>query len=659
MANPPSNPPISFAPSAGVRRVIVVGYHLVLWAVAFQLALQLRFDGDVPQPWASRQWQVLALLVSIRLIAFYRLGLFHGLWRYAGMPELKSIAWATTLPTIACFALGMAVDSLRMPRTIYLGEWLASIVLVGGSRFAIRLIRERTRAGVQNPDAINTLIVGAGDAGDSLVRDIQRTEDGRWRIKGFLDDNTAKTGALVRGIRVLGTADAETLGRMITEHGIGLVVLAIPAADGTRLRQIVQVCRRMGVRTKTMPSLADRIEGQLPLAALREIAIEDLLRRAPVKLDTAQVEEFVEDRVVLVTGGAGSIGSELARQVLRFRPEKLLLLDHNENGLFHIERELRALGSDAEIHALIGDISDARRVAQVFARFRPAVVFHAAAHKHVPLMEANPAEAVKNNIFGTQVVADAAHEHGARAFVMVSTDKAVNPTSVMGASKRIAEMVIQARAASSKTRFVAVRFGNVLGSAGSVVPLFREQIAKGGPVQVTHPDMQRYFMTIPEAAQLVMQAGALGNGGEIFLLDMGQPVKIVDLARDLIELSGLRPDVDIQIDFTGVRPGEKLFEELLHDHEAFDETPHPKIVVGRYPAAVPESVSRELGTLRALIVGGDEKAIRRAIGHVVPEARLLDKLDDGDGNGARVAQGPAADPGAADVLRSSMTPLPS
>jgi len=636
-----------------VRRVIVVAYHLGLWTIALQLALQLRFDGVVSQPWAHRQWTVLALLLVLRLTGFYWLGLFHGLWRYAGMPELKSIAWATTVPTVICFAAAMMSDSLRLPRTIYIGEWLASIVLVGGSRFAIRMIRERVRAGAKGVDAIPTLIVGAGDAADSLVRDVQRSETVRWNIKGFLDDNTTKTGALVRGIRVLGTADEATLARSIQEHGIQLVVLAIPAADGARLREIVQVCRKAGVRTKTMPSLADRIEGQLPLAALREVAIEDLLRRAPVKLDSDQVGEFIKGRTVLVTGGGGSIGSELARQVLRFEPAKLLLLDHHENALFHIERELRALEVPVAIHALVGDITDERRLHQVFQRYRPAVVFHAAAHKHVPMMEQNPAEAVKNNVFGTQMVADAAHEYGARAFVMVSTDKAVNPTSVMGATKRVAEMVIQARASSSKTRFVAVRFGNVLGSAGSVVPLFREQIANGGPVQVTHPDMQRYFMTIPEAAQLVMQAGALGKGSEIFLLDMGAPVKIVDLARDLIELSGLRPDVDIQIEFTGIRPGEKLFEEMLHGHEAFDTTPHPKIVVGRYPSALPDSVGRELATLRALTVGGDEEAIRRVLSHMVPEATL-------SGADVTVAD-EESDPGVdgAEALRPSLTSVAS
>ncbi len=621
MRFPEPSSPFAHQAFALARRVVVIAYHVFLWAFAFELAFQLRFDGAIAQPWASRRWAVLGILLTFRLIGFYQLGLFHGLWRYAGMPELKSIAWGSTIPVVLVFALGLVFPRLHIPRTVYIGEWMASIVLVSGSRFAIRMIRERG-AGGQHRDAVNTLIVGAGDAGESLLRDVQRTAASKWAIVGFLDDNPAKKGALVRDVRVLGAADEATLKELIRELEIKLVLLAIPRADGNRLRQIVDVCRRAGVQTKTMPSLADRIDDQLPLAALREIRIEDLLRRAPVKLDTHQVGDFIRGGTILVTGAAGSIGSELARQVLRFKPEQLLLFDHNENGLFHIERELRALAPDAELVPLMGDMNDRARVNEIFAKYKPRVIFHAAAHKHVPMMEANPAEAVKNNIFGTQTIADAAHEHRARAFVMVSTDKAVNPTSVMGASKRIAEMVIQARAASSETRYVAVRFGNVLGSAGSVVPIFREQIAKGGPVTVTHPEMRRYFMTIPEAAQLVLQAGALGKGGEIFVLDMGEPVRIVDLARDLVELSGLRPDIDVAIEFTGMRPGEKLFEELLHDHEAFDRTPHPKIVVGRFRPRPAEAVYKDLATLRAVTQGGDETAIRRVMSHMVPEASL-------------------------------------
>lgn len=617
-AQPVEGPP---APSALLRRALVVSYHVALWISAFLVAMVLRFEGSVSEPWATRQWSVAALLVTLRLLAFYRLGLFHGLWRYAGMPELKNITIATTIPMVICFIAGTFFEDLRMPRSTYVGEWLASIVLVGGSRFAIRLVREWTTEATR-PNSVNTLIIGAGDTGESLLRDVQRNPTCPWVVRGFLDDNRSKANAIIRGVRVLGDADEVTLGRTIRELDIGLVVLAIPAAEGRRLRQIVDVCRRFKVATKTMPSLADRMAGEVSLAALREIAIEDLLRREPVRLDNDQVAGFLEDQIVLVTGAGGSIGSELCRQVLRFKPRTLLLFEHSENALFHIDRELRALGTSTELKPLVGDITDVARVEQVFLAHRPDVVFHAAAHKHVPMMECNPAEAVKNNVFGTAVVADAAARHKSHAFVMVSTDKAVNPTSIMGTTKRIAEMIVQARAARSSTRFVAVRFGNVLGSAGSVVPLFQEQIAKGGPVCVTHPEMRRYFMTIPEATQLILQAGALGKGGEVFLLDMGEPVKIVDLARDLIELSGLRPDVDIEIAFTGVRPGEKLFEELLHDHEAYDRTPHPKIVVGRFAPATPEALDRDLVTLRAMITSGDEPSVRTALARMVPEATL-------------------------------------
>jgi FlaA1/EpsC-like NDP-sugar epimerase len=431
-----------------------------------------------------------------------------------------------------------------------------------------------------------------------------------------------KTGAIVHGVRVVGRADEATLRRVVGQREIKLVVLATPTAPGSRTREIAKICRQLGVQTKTIPSLADRVQGELSFSAIREVAIEDLLRRDPVQLDVAQVAGFLDQRSVLVTGAGGSIGSELARQVLRFRPRTLVLLDHDENALYHIERELCGKHPDLAIHIVVGDILDRERIDAVFRRHRPAVVLHAAAHKHVPLMEQNSVEAVKNNIFGTMNVADAAHVYSADAFVLISTDKAVNPTSVMGATKRVAEIAVQSRAGQSRTRFVAVRFGNVLGSSGSVVPLFREQIAHGGPVTVTHPDMRRYFMTIQEATQLVLQAGALGSGGEIFLLDMGEPVKIVDLARDLIELSGLQPDVDIAIEFAGVRPGEKLFEELLAGGEAYDQTPHPKIVLGRIQPTPADMVKRGLASLQKAVAADDEQAIRSVLSQWVPGATL-------------------------------------
>jgi FlaA1/EpsC-like NDP-sugar epimerase len=599
----------------------VVLVHTALWTAALGVAFLTRFDQmRVPEPFRTTWPYALAAVLACRFAAFYLSGLFHSPWRYAGLSELARIIKSTSYGTVAFMVVGRMVGLAAVPRSIYALEWLAAIAMVGGLRFSIRMWHER-RQGKGRPGAIATLVVGAGDAGESLLRDLHRVPDRKWEVVGFLDDDPMLHGALVRDVPVLGPPDEATLRRVVEEQDIKLVVLAIPTADGRRTREIVNVCRRLGVQAKTIPSVADRIQG-LGFSNIREIAIEDLLRRDPVQLDVEQVEGLIEGRTIVITGAAGSIGSELCRQVLRFRPARLLLVDHNENGLFYIERELRQLAPKASLVPLLCDITDRDRVEQVFRRYRPSVIFHAAAHKHVPMMEANSPAAVRNNVFGTITVADAAHAYGADAFVMISTDKAVNPTSVMGATKRVAEMAIQARAQRSATRYVAVRFGNVLGSAGSVVPLFKEQIAKGQAVTITHPDVRRYFMTIPEATQLVLQTGALGSHTDIFVLDMGEPVKIVDLARDLIELSGLRPDVDIKIEFVGLRPGEKLFEELLLDGEASDATPHPKIRVGRIQPAPRELLERGLTSLRAAAQAGDDAAIRRALGELVPEATL-------------------------------------
>jgi FlaA1/EpsC-like NDP-sugar epimerase len=398
-------------------------------------------------------------------------------------------------------------------------------------------------------------------------------------------------------------------------------VLAVPSMAAARIRQILAICRSLGVQTKIVPSVTHRLN-QIEFAAIRELSIEDLLRRDPVQLDLAQVAEFLAGRTLFVTGAGGSIGSELVRQALWFKPKRLVLFDRGENALFHLERELAPICALTELAVAVGDITDRARVEQLLRRHRPDVVLHAAAYKHVPTMEHNAAEAVKNNVFGTLTMAEAAHAAGVEAFVMISTDKAVNPTSVMGATKRVAEIAVHNRQHGSNMRHVVVRFGNVLGSAGSVVPLFQEQIARGGPVTITHPEMRRYFMTIPEAAQLTLQAGALAVGGELFVLDMGDPVKIVDLARDMIELSGLRPEIDIAINFTGLRPGEKLFEQLLLSGEAYDKTPHPKIHVGHIQSPSPELLKRELATLAAAAEAGDDARVRRCLAVLVPEAKL-------------------------------------
>jgi len=601
-----------------LRRLTVCLVHIGIWACAFRLALDLRFDGVVPPAVASASRIILLCLVVFRLAAFLGGGLFHGLYRYSGLPELKKLILASTIASLLALVVFLIVGQRGVPRSLFLGEWLGSIVGVGGVRMLIRSLYERRRPG---KSATRALIIGAGDAGASLMRELQGMREGaEWKVVGFLDDDHRKHGLRVHSVRVLGAADEENLRRAVQRSKVELVILAMPSASGMRVRELVNLCSKLGLRAKTVPGLTERLTGE-NVQPVREIDIEDLLGRDPVELDVAQVEGLIEGKVVLITGAGGSIGSELARQVLRFKPRRVLLIDHDENAVFFLERELRGAGAQ-NLKPLVVDITNERRVAWVFDYYRPQVVLHAAAHKHVVLMEDNACEAAWNNVFGTQTLAEAAHEAGAEAFVLISTDKAVNPSSVMGATKRVCELVIQHVAQKSNTRFAAVRFGNVLGSNGSVVPIFREQIANGGPVTVTHPDVTRYFMTIPEAAQLVLQAGALGGTGEIFLLDMGKPVKIVDLARDLIELSGLRPGVDIEIEFSGLKSGEKLFEEMLLDGESSQARPHPQIVVGQVQRLGADGFRRGMSALALAIRMNDELELRRTLVAMVPEATL-------------------------------------
>jgi FlaA1/EpsC-like NDP-sugar epimerase len=598
------------------RRLTLAGVHLGLWACSFALAFGLRFDFAWPDyPLALTVW--LPVLLIARLAAFYALGLFRGMLRYTGARDLIAIVGATTVST-ALLAVGAFGGVDRIPRSIPLIEWLCAIVLVGGTRLGVRAIWTMFRSDTDEEpqERRRILIVGAGDAGEMLLREIQKKQRGRFDVVGFLDDDSTKRGFQIHGVRVLGSIDL--LPRKVTRDCIQEVFIATPSATGAQMRRIVDQCKSAGVRFRTIPGLDDLIDGRVSVGQLRDVAIEDLLGRDPVSLDTAAISAAMNARVVMVTGAGGSIGSEICRQVCRFAPLRLLLVERTENALFNIHRELVAKYPDLVIVPCVADVSDAPRMKDLFEEYRPSAVFHAAAHKHVPMMEWNPGEAVKNNVFGTKTVADLSHRYGVERFVMISTDKAVNPTSVMGATKRVAEIYVQALSQRSETKFVTVRFGNVLGSAGSVIPIFKEQIASGGPVTVTHPEMRRYFMTIPEASQLVLQAGTMGNGGEIFILDMGEPVKIADLARDLITLSGLKPDVDIEIRFTGMRPGEKLFEELSVDEESAEKTRHPKIFVGRFRPYAWEGLQRDLRELDA-IVEGRAPQIKAKLGEMVPE----------------------------------------
>jgi FlaA1/EpsC-like NDP-sugar epimerase len=598
-----------------LRRTLVVAVHATLWAAAFGLALSLRFEGPL-RTHALLAANAAVLLICLRMICFFLAGLFDGVWRYAGFPELEKIVVATSFSSVAAFAADAALFSSHNPPALYVAEWFASIVLAGGARLAMRAIIERRH---RRTAGQRMLIVGAGDAGESLVRDAQRMSRApHWIPAGFLDDDRRKHGALIRGVRVLGAADAASIEKHVREQSVQLVVLAMPTAAGSRIREAMRVCHKLDVEVRTVPSLTERIP-QDGAAPVREINIDDLLRREPVLLGAAQIEQMVRGRVVLVTGAGGSIGSDLCRQVMRFAPDRLLLVDHDENALFYVERELRERHPETQLLPLLADITDRQRIDRIFAQHKPYLVLHAAAHKHVAMMEKNACEAVKNNILGTLTLTDAATANGVSAFVLISTDKAVRPRSVMGATKRVTEMIIQRRALPSQTRMVAVRFGNVLGSAGSVVPIFLDQISRGGPVTVTDADVSRYFMTIPEASQLVLEAATLGSSGEILMLDMGEPVKIVELARDLIDLSGRR---DVKITFTGLKQGEKLTEDLLLEEESYDRTQHPKIVVGRMQPIEPLVFDRAIDQLRKLALSGDDAEVRRCLSAMISDANL-------------------------------------
>jgi FlaA1/EpsC-like NDP-sugar epimerase len=605
------------------RRALVIGVHLGLWTLAYAGAFLLRFELEIPPAYFRDAPALLATLLAIRTAVYWRLGLFHGLWRYSGMRDLIQLVKASTFST-AGFVIALAfLSHFTFPRTVVVLDWVLSIMLVGGLRFSIRTVRE---VAVQNAATPNKgearrriLVLGAGDAGEMLMRDIMRAHGRRYEPVGFLDDSALKQGASIHGVPVLGPLSLTP--EIATREKVDEIILAIPSLRGRELRKLVELCRPTGAEIRTLPDVGSLIDGEVTVNQLHEVKIEDLLGREAVTLDTAAIGEFLAGRVVLVTGAGGSIGSELCRQICRFGPRRLLLVDQAENALFLVDRAVHAEHPEIVAVPYLADICDSRRLEAIFQAETPDVVFHAAAHKHVPMMETNSGEAIKNNVFGTKKVADVADRFRVKTFVMVSTDKAVNPTSVMGVSKRVAEIYVQALSQRSRTQFVTVRFGNVLGSAGSVVPLFREQIASGGPVTVTHPEMTRYFMTIPEACQLILQAGTMGKGGEIFVLDMGQPVKIVDLARDLIRLSGLVPDDDIDIEFSGIRPGEKLFEELSSTAENATKTRHPKIFVGTFKPYEWERIAQGLAKLHE-ISGADGEKIRIAFRELVPEYKM-------------------------------------
>lgn len=539
----------------------------------------LRFDGQVSAKYLDIIITQLPVFCLVTISVCYFAKLYNRIWKYAGSSELLAILFSAIMSGCGWFVYSYSIDKF-MPRSTYIIAGLLLVLFVGGVRFLLRVYYYLVAKYFNRNNTLDkVLIVGAGDAGATLVREIEQYHSGNRQTIGFVDDDKSKIGRKMFGVKVLGSRIE--IPRIVSEHGVKEIIIAMPSVKGNEIREIISICKKTGTKVTILPGIYEIIEGTASVNQLRDVQIEDLLGRAPVKLDDKAVSSFIKDKVVLVTGAGGSIGSEICRQVARMSPKKILLLGKGENSVYEIWQELIATYPELDKIPVIADIRDEKRINQIFREFNPQVVFHAGAHKHVPLMEYQPVEAVKNNVWGTKVVAEAADKYGVESFVMISTDKAVNPTSVMGCTKRVAEMYVQSMNSISNTRFVAVRFGNVLGSRGSVIPLFKKQIAKGGPVTLTHPDMKRYFMTIPEASQLVLQAGAMAKGGEVFVLDMGEPIKIYDLARDLITLSGLIPEIDIPIKITGLRPGEKLFEELLSAEDGTEKTAHNKIFTAK------------------------------------------------------------------------------
>jgi FlaA1/EpsC-like NDP-sugar epimerase len=610
------------------RRLIIIGAHIAAFAFSLLLSFLVTFNMQFRSDWLLYQYpQLLAGFIIVKLIVFAIFNQFRGWWRYAGISDLISIGKASlvsTLIIVILWFISLSIPEMRralsniadVSQGVFILDMFFTILLLGGLRMLVRLYYEEYRR-EESGHLKRFLIIGAGNAGEALLREIHRMPVAQYEVVGFVDDDPAKHGMSIHDISVLGTVDQ--LPQICKDNEIEEIAIAMPSATHQQLRRVIQTCQGTKIRFRTVPSITDIATGKFKVSQIRDVDINDLLGREVVQLDLELIEEFIKNKVILVTGAGGSIGSEMCRQVCYFKPALLLLVEQAENALFFIERELRQDFPDVPMQDIICDITDEERVNAIFDKYHPQIVIHAAAHKHVPLMEINPGEAVKNNIKGTRTVADAADRYGSTNFVMISTDKAVNPTSIMGSTKRVAEMYIQDLNRTSKTDFVTVRFGNVLGSNGSVVPIFKAQIAKGGPVTVTHPDMRRYFMTIPEASQLVLQAASMGKGGEIFVLDMGEPVKIVDLARELITLSGFRPGEDIEIAFTGLRPGEKLFEELSITGENMLATRHPKIGVWQNLPMDRQKLREGIDRLMALAQSLDRDEIVEAIKSLVPE----------------------------------------
>ncbi len=612
--------------------LVILSVDILLLGAAWYAAHVVRFDFAVPADMLAFFKRIAPLVLAVKVCIFYFFDLYRGMWRYTSISDLLNILKAASFSSllIICFVL-FGTGFRGISRSVFVIDWCLTVLFVAGFRLSVRLYFEffsdekpsqvlaRLFIGRRRVKKKNLLIIGGGDCGEKIYREIRHNGQLGYNVVGFLDDHRAKVGMKIHGVPVLGAI--ENISKAARSAKADEALIAIPSATAQQMRRIVDHCKKSGLPFKTVPSMGELLNGKVSVKSIREVAYRDLLGRETVKLDEAQIAACLHGKKVLVTGAGGSIGSELCRQICRFKPKSLIVYERAESPLYELELDLKRSFGDLEIVVCLADIRDRRQLEKVFEAHRPQVVFHAAAYKHVPILELQPWKAVKNNILGTRNVVDVSKKFGAERFVFVSTDKAVRPVNVMGASKRTAELMVQNQngCGSSKTRFMTVRFGNVVGSVGSVVPLFEKQIRRGGPVTVTHPEVTRFFMTIPEACQLILQAGAMGTGGEIFVLDMGTQIKIVDLARDLIRLSGFEPDVDIQIEYIGLRPGEKLYEELITDGEDVVPTNHKKIVVLKGSQCSMERLNGSIDELSHLAHEQDGDGIKRKFQQVIPE----------------------------------------
>jgi len=606
--------------------ILVIDVGLV--CASYVLAYIIRFEGDIPPEQMALLLQTLPGFVLLKIAVFAWIGLYRGMWRYTSIADLVNIITATV---ICAGAIALVLVLVRrfegFSRSVLILDALITLMLIGGIRLLIRVYIQRTVPAsffnpayfpFFNPDRekrTRLLIVGAGDAAEKMLREIQDNPRVKYRPVGFLDDNPRKQGQAIHGIPVLGAID--DIGELPIQFDE--ILIAIPSARGDVMRRIVEICDRTGKRYRTIPKIGELIEGRISANTIREVRLEDLVGRQEVRLDPERISRFLCGKRILVTGAGGSIGSELVRQISRFQPAVVGLLDFSELNLFQVEQEFQLRLRSLPTESFLTDIRDRDALQGILERFKPHIIFHAAAYKHVPMQESHPREAVLNNVLGTRNLVDLALEMEVESFVLVSTDKAVRPTNVMGATKRVAELFVESMNGRQDTRFVAVRFGNVFSSSGSAIPTFQAQIAQGGPVTVTHPDVMRYFMSIPEAAQLILQAGAMGKGSEIFILDMGEPIRIVDMAKDLIRLHGLEPEKDIAIEFTGLRPGEKLHEELITSGEGIVSTEHEKIMVLRGKTRDAAALLAQIETLLAIARRGNREAIKKKLQEIVPE----------------------------------------